>query len=189
MISSIRYFLPSIVPKTIPVRSTGVQLRLQHVTIQTNFCPYNKSQRVANLLACHVVPSSVLSSLKAEAKNMSSSSQTKKLALPSTAEERRIDEIRELLKDQTINVNCVDVNGWTALHWYACSSNHPDIAEVLLDYGANVELRTFSYPGGTPLMLACGNGSLETVKLLLERGANVHGRNSNSYNPPSQQSK
>jgi ankyrin repeat protein len=47
---------------------------------------------------------------------------------------------------------------------------------VLLDHGANVNARQRNHR--TPLDLSARNGNLGVVKLLLERGADVHALNS-----------
>ena len=114
---------------------------------------------------------------------MSSSStpQSKQLALCSASKEGRIEDVRYYLKDATIDVNYLSHHGWSALH-LACCKNHCDIAELLLDHGANIELRA-SFLNFTPLITASLNGSLSIVKLLLERGANVHSQDKDGSTP------
>lgn len=53
--------------------------------------------------------------------------------------------------------------------YVASRSGHTDVAAYLLDQGADVNHRGFF--GGTALHWAAGNGHLETVQLLLSRGA------------------
>jgi hypothetical protein len=64
--------------------------------------------------------------------------------------------------------------GWTALH-RACMYGHRDIAELLLDNGADIEARC-NISESTPLMVACRNGyrSHSTIKLLLDRGCAIN---------------
>ena len=105
---------------------------------------------------------------------------------------RRIDQVRDILKDaQTEDLNWHDGYGQAALH-NASFENHPDIVELLLDHGADIEMLTSpdqmrpSYKPffqSTPLMKACRFRSLSTVKLLLDRGANVHAKDSNGDTP------
>jgi len=69
------------------------------------------------------------------------------------------------------------VNGWTPL-MHAIHKNHPDVALLLLDLGADSNAR--GKRGATPLMLAAPRGQVAVVKALLRRGAdprasNVHG--------------
>lgn len=57
----------------------------------------------------------------------------------------------------------------------AASLGEPGVAEVLIDHGANLEIRA-TYPGipdGTPLDFAVHFGMVEVVDLLMEKGADV----------------
>jgi len=66
-------------------------------------------------------------------------------------------------------LNAVDSEGWTALH-HAVSRRQAKVAEMLLERGAEKELRTSG--GRTPLLLAAENGDWVTLGVLLRRGAN-----------------
>jgi ankyrin repeat protein len=69
-------------------------------------------------------------------------------------------------------VNGEDWGGCTALH-DACSTGQRDIAELLLDNGADIDAR--SSINSTPLMEACWFGQASsTVKLLLDRGCAIN---------------
>ena len=59
--------------------------------------------------------------------------------------------------------------GRTPLH-VACSLGHADCVEVLLDKGANVDIKR-EVDGWTPLHCSCERGEIECVKLLLDSGA------------------
>lgn len=65
-----------------------------------------------------------------------------------------------------------DVNkpGWTPLH-YAATGGHVDIIALLLDKHAYIDAS--SPNGSTPLMMAAMYGSLESVKALLDAGADA----------------
>lgn len=52
----------------------------------------------------------------------------------------------------------------------ACDKNHAEIAEILLNYGANVEAIFMN--GATPLYITCHLGNEKITELLLQRGAN-----------------
>ena len=108
---------------------------------------------------------------------MSPLSQSKQEALCCAAAEGMFDEVRDLLKDTTINVNSCGFDGYAALH-YSCANDHRDIAELLLLHGADIDARS-SFLESTPLMYACENGSFSTTELLLERGAFVHAKDTN----------
>lgn len=83
-------------------------------------------------------------------------------------ENRRLD-VAEAIIDHGALVNIRAANGMSALHLAAATG----LAETkfLLDAGADIEA-VESLTGGTPLSYACMQGDVETVRLLLERGAN-----------------
>lgn len=63
----------------------------------------------------------------------------------------------------------------------AIKENHLDIAELLLDYGADIEAVNSQY--GTPLIYAIEHQSFEMVKILLDYGASVDTQNSQKMSP------
>jgi ankyrin repeat protein len=68
----------------------------------------------------------------------------------------------------------VNQSGWSALH-YAATGPEPELVRLLLQHGAEVD--TAAPNGTTPLMMAAQYGSEDSVKLLLERGADPNRRN------------
>lgn len=74
------------------------------------------------------------------------------------------------------NVNHQDRDGYCALHFVA-QEKLPDIAAILLDAGAQTELRDVY--GNTPLWTAAFNarGDLSVVKVLVQHGASFDNRN------------
>ena len=60
----------------------------------------------------------------------------------------------------------------TPLHW-AASSDDLDVAEILVDGGADIEATGGSIAGGTPLDNAVGYGCWRVARLLVHRGARV----------------
>jgi uncharacterized protein len=83
---------------------------------------------------------------------------------------RRVDSaaVRRLL-EQKVDVNAVQPDGATALHW-AAHRNDLAIADLLLRAGAKVDAADEG--GVTPLGLASVNGSAAMVERLLKAGAN-----------------
>lgn len=68
----------------------------------------------------------------------------------------------------------VNKEGWSPLH-YAATGPEPELVRLLLDSGAEVDPAAPN--GTTPLMMAAQYGSEDSVKLLLERGADPNRRN------------
>jgi ankyrin repeat protein len=60
----------------------------------------------------------------------------------------------------------------TPLHW-AASSDDVEVAEALIDGGADIEAQGASIAGGSPLDNAVGYGCWHVARLLVERGARV----------------
>ena len=77
-----------------------------------------------------------------------------------------------LLLSHGADVNIID-NGCRTCMSIACEHGYDDLAELLLDHGADMDAKTGRY-GQTPFLLACINVHLSTVKLLLDRGADAN---------------
>lgn len=83
------------------------------------------------------------------------------------AHENDPDKMRQLLSIHTVHADLLH-GGRTALH-VACEAGNAEVANVLLDHGAN--LQQVSKTNQLALNLACSNGHANVVQLLLERGA------------------
>jgi ankyrin repeat protein len=79
-----------------------------------------------------------------------------------------LDEVRALLK-QRVDVNAIEGDGSTALHWASHLDNLPG-ADLLIRAGANVNAANDI--GVTPLYLACTNRNGRMVDRLVTAGAN-----------------
>src|SRR5881394_925299 len=86
------------------------------------------------------------------------------------AEKADWTRVSALLKDGA-DVNGVQVDGMTALHWAAYHDN-TESAKVLLAAGASA--KTENRYGVTPLSLACTNGNGDLVKAFLSAGADAN---------------
>ena len=82
----------------------------------------------------------------------------------------RLDNIKRLL-ELGADIQQLDYNGWSALH-FAARDSSPEIIEYLLSLGMTVNMTDKS--GRTPLMCACYKGGrLDNIKRLLELGADI----------------
>ena len=82
----------------------------------------------------------------------------------------RLDNIKRLL-ELGADIQQLDYNGWSALH-FAATYSSPEIIEYLLSLGMTVNMT--SKTGQTPLMCAClEGGRLDNIKRLLELGADI----------------
>ncbi|WP_339047124.1 ankyrin repeat domain-containing protein [Candidatus Mesenet endosymbiont of Phosphuga atrata] len=69
-----------------------------------------------------------------------------------------------------VNIQNDEYNNWSLLH-YAIFYNKPNIVHLLLDLGADLEIKTGA--GSTPLNLAVLYNRVKIIKILLSRGANL----------------
>ena len=74
--------------------------------------------------------------------------------------------VKQLLKIRGINVNSIDDNRETALHW-ACRKGHTDVVKQLLK-APGIDINVTNNYEETPLLLACTKGHIDVVKQLLE---------------------
>ncbi|KAL9585140.1 MAG: hypothetical protein Q9212_001706 [Teloschistes hypoglaucus] len=83
-----------------------------------------------------------------------------------------VEIVRQILAHPECDVNKPD--RWTTPVWKAAANGLVSVVEVLLDHGADPEIRGASdFASETPLHHAVGYGHVGVVKLLLQRGANA----------------
>ena len=106
-----------------------------------------------------------------------------------------VEITKYLLSIPTINIDIKDTRGRTALHnavWGSAggregrkmgqnSKDSPECARLLLAKGCDIEAQDNG--GNTPLCIACSTYSPESLKLLLEHGANMLYLNYKGQNP------
>jgi hypothetical protein len=87
--------------------------------------------------------------------------------------------VKRLLSIRNINVNMKDFRfGRTPLHW-AAYNGHVEITRLLLQNGADVNVR--SYGGYTPLHWAAYQGNVDILHLLVENGADLEALNDEGW--------
>ena len=90
-------------------------------------------------------------------------------------------EICKAILDKGANVNAQNARGLTALHWISLNNDTEDASKVqivvdLIEKGADVNLRDYS--SQTPLHWATTHNQTEIVKALIDKGADIHARES-----------
>ena len=91
--------------------------------------------------------------------------------LVTAAESNDSQKVKTLL-DQGVSVNNEDQKGWTALT-AAAQEDQPDMVELLISRGAQINLRDDFGMGRTALMRASALGHAAIVDTLLAHGANI----------------
>ena len=87
------------------------------------------------------------------------------------------DIVRKHIEADPLAVHQRGFIGDTPLHWPA-HNGHVEIVQILLDAGTDIEADEIGWIGGKPLQWASEHEPA-TVRLLLERGADVNARNIN----------
>ena len=96
------------------------------------------------------------------------------------AEAGDLEKVQALLKDYLDLVFTEDKYGQTPLH-IAAENGHRDMAELLLNNGADVNAKANNYT--RPLHIAAENGHRDMAELLLNNGADVNAK-ANGDNTP-----
>ncbi|HWY45816.1 MAG TPA: ankyrin repeat domain-containing protein [Bryobacteraceae bacterium] len=85
------------------------------------------------------------------------------------------ERVSELAGQQPDLIKSYSQDGWTPLH-LACFFNQPGIAELLIVRGADVQARSRNTMQNAPLHAAAAGRSRESVRILLEHGADVNAK-------------
>lgn len=85
-----------------------------------------------------------------------------------------------ILLGKKANVNAVDVNGNSALHW-AVSCDKANIIILLIEFGSEIYETNFN--GRTALHFGASEGSSRAVEALIKKGADVNTQDKNGRTP------
>lgn len=102
--------------------------------------------------------------------------------LMSAIRERDIEHVRRAITKNPWLVNFDRTEGYGSPLAMAALSNQPDIIDLLIDSGADVNAK--GRWGGTPLHWAAWRGSADAVDALIHRGANVNAKSDNDGSTP-----
>lgn len=84
-----------------------------------------------------------------------------------------LEAVVELLESDPVLIHSHSRDGWTPLH-LAAHYGHRQVADALLEYGADVHARARNDLGATPLLWAVMGQDSALVTLLLDHGADVN---------------
>jgi ankyrin repeat protein len=91
--------------------------------------------------------------------------------------------LRAILAGNAMQVWAVSEDGWAPLH-LACAFGGPEAVKLLLEHGAHAHQVSHNPQRNQPLHAAIALGdSMETVKLLLEAGADVNAVQAGGFTP------
>lgn len=98
------------------------------------------------------------------------------------AERGRVDLVRSMIKHRAVKINHTNKDGYTALH-FAIYYDYPQVVVTLLEYGADVNLKTYNNRD-TPLHLAARYKESDCVlPLLMHRDIKVNETNTRNRTP------
>ena len=92
------------------------------------------------------------------------------------------DEVAALLSMDNRLTRVHDADGWTPVH-LAAHYGHPATLALLLHNNAPVDVRSSNAMANTPLHAAVAGRKLDTVRLLVEAGADVNARQHGGWTP------
>jgi len=91
--------------------------------------------------------------------------------------------VRALLVSDSTLVDARDSDQSTPLH-FASWKGHPEVAAVLLEFGADIQARNENgHWGDTPLHAAAHGNQRAVAELLIDKGADVNARNAGGRTP------
>jgi ankyrin repeat protein len=93
-----------------------------------------------------------------------------KLDIFNAAAAGRVASVMEQIDTEPALLESHSTDGWTPLH-LAAFFGHPELANALLERGANVNARSTNAMKNTPLHAAAAGGRTDIVELFLKRGA------------------
>jgi ankyrin repeat protein len=94
----------------------------------------------------------------------------------------KVDEIDRILDESPASVNAFAYDGWTPLHLAAFFGRH-DMADRLLQAGADMSAESRNSIRNTPLHAALAGNHPDIALLLIERGAPVGARDAGGHTP------
>ncbi|XP_030832035.1 acyl-CoA-binding domain-containing protein 6 [Strongylocentrotus purpuratus] len=91
-----------------------------------------------------------------------------------------VDQVRLLLSNEGTNIEQVDEDGLTLLHW-ACDRGHLEVVTLLLEREVNVN--ALDQDAQTPLHYACTCEHLPIIEALVKHGGNMNAKDADGNLP------
>jgi uncharacterized protein len=92
----------------------------------------------------------------------------------------RLERVRQLLKQDPSLIHAWSSDGWTALH---LNWGHLDIAKLLIERGADLNVNSKNALNATPLQGAVASNRIDLARLYISHGANVNCRSEEGGSP------
>lgn len=93
-----------------------------------------------------------------------------------------LETVKQIVRERGRLIATHSPDGFTPLA-LACFFGHPEIAEYLVNQGANIDLAATNQMKVAPIHAACAARQLEIVKMLAANGANVNARQQQGFVP------
>jgi ankyrin repeat protein len=93
-----------------------------------------------------------------------------------------VDRLRERLEAEPSSVSDFSPDGFTPLH-YAAFFGKPEVARLLLEHGAGVDVYTRNAFANQPLHAAAAGRHIEVCRVLIAAGADVNATQHGGYTP------
>ncbi|KAJ7538097.1 hypothetical protein O6H91_11G033700 [Diphasiastrum complanatum] len=134
-------------------------------------CHVSRTRHASSTCDCFTLQSDDGSRLKVDRHNLKSTSS-------SSRRKPKKDDIRQAVS--MININCMDSEGLTPLH-YACRSRSHELVEFLISEGADPRVQDGM--GNTPLHIAAKLGSAKIISVLRDAGGDMEAFNHEQATP------
>ena len=127
---------------------------------------YSNAQRTALHIACDKGQLKLVSMLLSIGANINAVTDSGTTPLMVACKRRDYVIIQRLLQEPTIDINAVDLYGWSALHFQIAVFGTSKIVTALVSNGANPNIRDES--GWTPLDYAIRSNQIDAISALLQ---------------------
>ena len=133
---------------------------------------YSNAQRTALHIACDKGQLKLVSMLLSIGANINAVTDSGTTPLMVACKRRDYVIIQRLLQEPTIDIDAVDLYGWSALHFQIAVFGTSKIVTALVSNGANPNIRDES--GWTPLDYAIRSNQIDTISALLQSPYPLH---------------